>query len=553
MNHSRIKASVAALAVAALVGLSACGGGSDGLSTAEEEMLQAELDAAKAAAAEAERKRQAEEAARKQAEEAQKQAELEQAAAEEEARQAELERVAAEARAEEARRQRQEAEEAEREAERQRQAAEQQRRAEEQARQAAEAEAEEARRRQAEAEQAELSARAEKYIEAINDGGTARTGVTIDYERGSTLKINPGGNFQTGTGAPAISGFAPRTYTRQVGSKQTVYLYTNIQAPGTRAFWKIHGLEVAAGSLVDTNNPKPTAAPQFITDPTDSTLATGVRVGGTYDGVSGTFTCVTSSCMGTKTGITLTDLVPLTERVRSLATVADWSFEPGSITGGIRQNEDTEYLYFGIWAEEPSLASQEHDYEYITGGSDALGTDTPALTGTATFKGGAVGKYVTRNQVGQSAKIGTFTAVANFTANFGAATDQGTLEGTITDFRDGSQTLTGWSVHLGGGTAGSPSNAPVALTDGVVTGGIATARIGGVAAEGLWGATLRGTNNPGRAQLAADADADTKYPLARYPQADLAGLVGNFHATSSSTVASANAALAGAFAATPSN
>ena len=528
MNHSRMKASVAALAVAALVGLSACGGGSDGLSRADEEKLQMEAAAA--------------EEARKAAEEAKRQAEEAKRQAEEEARQAELERVAAEARAEEARRQRQEAEEAEREAEQQRQA-------EERARQAAEAAAEEARRRQTEAEQAELSARAEKYIEAINDGGTARTGVTIDYERGSTLKINPGGNFQTGSGAPAISGFTPRTYTRHVGSKQTVYLYTNIQAPGTRAFWKIHGLEVAAGSLVDTNNPKPTAAPQFITDPTDSAEATGVQVGGTYDGVSGTFRCVAASCTGTKTGITLTDLVPLTERVRSLATVADWSFKPGSFNSGVRQMEDTEYLYFGIWASEPELASQDHDYEYITGGSPTF-TAVDTLSGTARFSGGAVGKYVTRNQVGQSAKIGTFTAAANFTAAFGATP---TLEGTITDFRDGSQALTGWSVHLGGGTAGSPSNAPATFTSGAVNDGIATARIGGVAAEGQWDATLHGTNNPGRAQLAADADADTKYPLARYPQADLAGLVGNFHATSSSTVASANAALAGAFAATPSN
>ena len=58
--------------------------------------------------------------------------------------------------------------------------------------------------------------------------------------------INPNGNFDRGSGAPSISGFTARPYTRQVGvsGEQTVYLYTNIQAPGTRAFWKVHGLKV---------------------------------------------------------------------------------------------------------------------------------------------------------------------------------------------------------------------------------------------------------------------------------------------------------------------
>jgi len=124
-------------------------------------------------------------------------------------------------------------------------------------------EAEKARRQLTEAQQAELSARASQYIAAINDGGTARSGVTVTYERGSTLKINPGGNFQAGAGAPAISGFTPRTYTRQVGGKQTLYLYTNIQAPGTRPFWKIHGLEVtdATATANEDRNPTPPRQP----------------------------------------------------------------------------------------------------------------------------------------------------------------------------------------------------------------------------------------------------------------------------------------------------
>ncbi|MCY3703274.1 MAG: DUF874 family protein [Rhodospirillales bacterium] len=410
------------------------------------------------------------------------------------------------------------------------------------AQQTAEEQREQLQRQLTEAEQAELNARAEQYIAAINDGGMSR-GVTVSYERGSSLKINPVGNFKAGSGAPSISGFSSHTYTRQVGSEQTIYLYTNIQAPGTRAFWKIHGLTFDNASNSADHNPTPTAAATYITDPTDNTQATGVRVSGRFDGVSGTFTCDASgTCTGAKTGLDLTGLVGAPVNGERSFAAGTWTFTPNNISSGVQQMEDTEHLFFGIWAEEPELASQAHDYEYIVGGSTPF-ADFGELSGTATFRGGAIGKYVTRNQVGENAKIGTFTGTAEFTATFGASP---TLEGNITDLRDGSQGLTGWSVYLGGA-----NNDPAVFTDGMIADSPATASIGGVSATGTWDATLYGTNNPGRKELAADPDAATKYPLARFPQADLAGIVGNFHATSDATAADADAALAGAFAVTP--
>ena len=405
-----------------------------------------------------------------------------------------------------------------------------------------------------EAEQANVDARAEKYLAAISTGGGARSGVTVTYERGSSLMINPGGNFTTGSGAPSISGFTARTYKRQVGvsGEQTVFLYTNIQAAGTRAFWKEHGLEVAAGAEGQTaNSPTPTGAAQFVgTVPADSTMAAGVRVSGTYDGVAGTFTCEISACEGLRSGITLTALVTGRDALtgmRSFGGGGSWSFKPSSINGGIRQQEDTEHLYFGIWVEEPNVASSDHGYEYIMGGGDNTfaEVDRVGLPGTASFRGGAIGKYVTRNQVGENARIGSFTAAADFTATFGGSP---TLEGRLTNFRDGSQTLSGWSVHLGGGGVGSATNEPAIFDAGTITAQAATALIGGVSANGGWDATLYGNTNH---LLDHDPTATpnprdlVKYPLARYPVADLAGMVGNFYASSD------NAALAGAFAATP--
>ena len=420
----------------------------------------------------------------------------------------------------------------------------------------AEQEQEQLQRQLTEAEQEALNARASAYLAAITEGGTARTDVTVTYMRGDTLRINPDGNFETGSGAPAISGFTARTYTREVGvtADQTLYHYTNIQAPGTRAFWKDYGLGVDGAHDDTTSNPTTPTGTARVVRVVGQTLdyaeddTYNIAVSGTYDGVSGTYTCTACAIAdggdGVE-GITAADFdadvfVMLGDEGRSFAT-GTWDFKPGSITSGVRQTEDPEYLYFGIWVEEPDLASATHEYEYFWGGSAPFTDVTNAsLPGTAKFSGGAVGKYVTRDQVGDNAKIGTFTAAANFTATFGSSP---TLEGRITDFRDGSQTLTGWNVYLGGA-----DDEPTEFAGGTVSNlnGGAKASIGGVNATGNWSAVLRGTPNPGRGQLTADPDAATKYPLARYPVADLAGVVGNFHATST------NAALAGAFAATPS-
>ena len=163
-----------------------------------------------------------------------------------------------------------------------------------------------------------------------------------------------------------------------------------------------------------------------------------------------------------------------------------------------------------------------------------------ALTGSATFRGGAVGRYVTQGQVGgRNATIGTFTATATLNADFGAADASGTLSGSITDFREGGSPLSGWRVTLGSdGNVGVPST----ITTGAAT-GTTVANVGGLSVGGSWGATFHGSDNDGGTELT-----DTvKYPPAQYPPVDLAGVSGWFDATG------LDASLAGAFAATPSN
>ena len=121
------------------------------------------------------------------------------------------------------------------------------------------------------------------------------------------------------------------------------------------------------------NSPTPTATARFITDPSNNARATGVQVSGTYDGVSGTFTCIVpNTCTGSKADIILTGLVSLATGVRSFATNDDWSFKPGSITTPVKADQadqDDAYLYFGVWSSIPdNISGETYNFRYVAGG-----------------------------------------------------------------------------------------------------------------------------------------------------------------------------------------
>ena len=441
-----------------------------------------------------------------------------------------------------------------------------------------------------EAEQAELRARASSFgaVLDLETGGADEEGsATVSWTRGNNLTFRPAEVTTTrGSAAPSVpggwrsAGFTGQTGTATTLTDETVYLYTNIQPPSSRAFWKVHlmevtdrGLEVAASAVADlisdadNNDPTPTAAARYIPHPTDNRLASGVQVRGTYDGVSGTFTCtVSGTCTGVRTGddpppLDLTTLVGApVDGVRSfVAGTGRWSFEPGSITTRVKAedgaDQDDAYLYFGVWSSIPDDIIGTYNFRYVFGGGAQSGTQVgnvpalanfDALVGPATFSGGAVGKYVTQGQVGgQNAKIGTFTATATLNAHFGNGTEPGTLSGSITDFREGGSPLAGWRVTMGGGGDTPDVGMPMMInTAAAVTGGLTVANIGGLSVGGSWGANFYGSDN----EILADRD---KYPASRYPVVDLAGVAGWFDATGPGGTDPNDASLAGAFAATP--
>lgn len=393
-------------------------------------------------------------------------------------------------------------------------------------RRADDAEADADRRIEEAERQADVSARSGLLLTALALEATdEETGVTVEHMPGQSLKFEPTGNYMRGSAAPGISGFRSASFSRQRGADgtETLYLYTNIGSPSRKHFWKVHG------DQVDTITPANAMVSSFGNDRSlyqnaqgDAENRDNVSRGGTYDGYSGTFSCATGCNVAA-------------DAQGEQTFTGTWSFKASATAGGAPM-QDTEYLYFGIWAFEPNTPSAAHDFKWIAGGDATDITTFGDLEGTATFNGGAIGMYVLRNQVGRDDRIGTFTAKATFTANF----DDDEIDGRITDFREGGTSLAGWSAYLG-----SSSSAPADLDATGATGTlVTTASIGGVAATGDWDATLHGSDNPGFDDFDGDVG-DVACPVSACPAADLAGVAGWFDAVSSDS----NAAIAGAFAA----
>lgn len=433
MNHSRIKASVAALAVAALVGLSACGGGSDGLSKADEEALQAELAAA--------------EEAKRQAEEAQRQAELEQARAE--------------AAAEEARRQRQAEEQA-------RQEAEQQRRAEEEARQAAEAEQ---KRLEEEAEAARQKAiQIEASVALAGLSGTALgapSSVTPRYRAPATVTAT-GVSFPPGRGSASGDWYITSLSNNGAVHDDLMTIYSDVRAPTLEDIQTQYASVITALTRQDgtpTGQISIAISAQDHKEEVRSSAwgrSTGTRdypvthdtnaddtkdqarFTGSFDGASGTFYCDGTGASGVCT-------VQYTGVNYILGGSGTWTFRTSS-NAKVRV-DDSSFMHFGWWRRKVDATGAFSYVAFSDVGTEVSGAGFTALEGSAIYSGPAIGQYAIYQTLGTQSDHGSFTATARLTANF----DTDRLSGTVTGFSNNP----GWSLSLN----------ETAMTAGTVTDG----------------------------------------------------------------------------------
>ena len=201
-----------------------------------------------------------------------------------------------------------------------------------------------------------------------------------------------------------------------------------------------------------------------------------VNVPGSFHGVPGTYSCSgdgTQTCTATVVaeGFTLG------------GTGQTWTFKPTSAEARVTSGKDTMYASYGWWLHQPLsgswTASAFHDEK--GGVPAAAGLDT--LQGTATYMGGAAGKYALASSTGGTNDAGHFTARATLEANF----SENNITGTIDDFMGADGMARDWSVELKEAALATDGTIARAADDDTVwTIGDAAAN-----ASGEWSGSLR--------------------------------------------------------------
>ena len=233
-----------------------------------------------------------------------------------------------------------------------------------------------------------------------------------------------------------------------------------------------------------------------------SATATTVQFQGNYRGAPGTYTCTAASA-GTDCQITISPTGTYTE------TSGMWTFTPELNARGWRN--DTEFMSFGWWMQEPTSSDGAYSFQYYADGNDYTVPPGTIRTGTATYTGRAAGQYVVQ-EIGDEGVTGgmhgQFTAAASLTAGFGEADGANWIQGSISSFQGEHPEASGWAVTLhrkrgltkatlsNAFPARSEDNPERATYDGV------TATIGDQTAYGDWAGEYFGNANAGNTRNA---------------------------------------------------
>ncbi|MCY4274402.1 MAG: hypothetical protein OXE41_03250 [Gammaproteobacteria bacterium] len=168
----------------------------------------------------------------------------------------------------------------------------------------------------------------------------------------------------------------------------------------------------------------------------------GFTIQGSYYGVSGKYDCTgtVSTCFITK------------HADEKRALTGTWTFTPTSADSKVTDPKNV-YAYYGWWLDTGATGDkyQVNVFSGTTGTAAADAdarrfSEVAATTGTATYEGGAAGKYAIYSEVPKAHESGHFTANAKLTADFDATVN--TLKGTIDKFMVDGKEKAGWSISL---------------------------------------------------------------------------------------------------------
>ncbi|MDD9993972.1 MAG: hypothetical protein OXP75_19415 [Rhodospirillales bacterium] len=337
----------------------------------------------------------------------------------------------------------------------------------------------------------------------------------------------------------ANRGWAGKRYADPAGGDMVeAYVYSNVEAPEMgKKFGKIvTGSDAAEGyeyplssNHGGVNLANPTAPGDADKVDLDITRTAGVEtwtiedvgptpsgtpsipIPGSYHGVSGTYWCLPTSSQACTATVAIGGGF-------ILASQSNWWFVPSNGEDRVMESEDTVYASYGWW-----LRKAENDGPFTASAFvDERGTVAPAtglndLNGTATYVGGAAGKYALSSTTGGTNDAGHFTARATLEANFdtNTATDTTTnaITGTIDQFIGADGMSRDWTVKLMGSPIGDTG--VIGTATGAVNGARSETvwRIGETDAEesGNWIGSLRDIEAPGGVPQVATGTFYTEY------------------------------------------
>ena len=200
---------------------------------------------------------------------------------------------------------------------------------------------------------------------------------------------------------------------------------------------------------------------------------------GSYHGVSGTYNCTPStpadgcSASVAASGFTLGG--------------GTWTFTPSDANARVMSAPDTMYASYGWWIHKSEDGMEFTASAFAANKGEPAATTVTALNGTATYMGGAAGKYALHSTTGGTNDAGHFTADATLEANF---TDN-MVSGRIDNFMGADGMARNWSVELM--KSGVSAGGAIIGTDGTGTDMMMTKwTIDGTAAAaaGGWSGTL---------------------------------------------------------------
>ena len=268
--------------------------------------------------------------------------------------------------------------------------------------------------------------------------GTAAS-VDLSEDKKTTVAANHGWEGTRYTAAPTDDGTYEAVVYSDVGESEegakfsATYPYNTTDVGGTNTELTIDTSNAAVAARVASPSFDQSAGSKAFKLPGNTVR---VVIPGSYHGVSGTYYCTPSGgdCSATvaASGFTLAN--------------GTWTFKANNADDRLMDVADSAYASYGWWIHKSQDGKTFTASAFVDNkgnAPDAISTIT-ALRGTATYMGGAAGKYALYSATGGTNDAGHFTARATLEADFNADM----ITGTIDNFMGADGQARNWSVEL---------------------------------------------------------------------------------------------------------